>query len=234
MVVRGDRWGCRFLFDKDGYLYFTIGDMGKAMASQDLSLPTGKVYRIHPDGSIPKDNPFVNSSGSLPAIFTFGNRNVQGIAQHPVTGAIWATEHGPRGGDELNILKKGANYGWPAITYGIDYSGKTVSEKTEQQGMEQPIVQWTPSIAACPAEFITSPLFANWKNDLMVGALAFEELRRLVIVNNKVIKQEMILKGYGRVRDIKTSPDGSIYVLLNKPDMILRLSPNRDQRNKTF
>lgn len=231
-VVRGDRWGCRFLFDKAGYLYFSIGDMGKAMQSQDLSRPTGKVYRINPDGSIPKDNPFVNTPGALPAIFTLGNRNVEGIAQHPVTGAIWATEHGPRGGDELNILKKGANYGWPVITYGIDYSGNTVSDKTEQPGMEQPVVQWTPSIAVCPAEFITSPLFTKWKNNLMIGALAFEELRRLVIVNDKVKKQEMIWKGYGRVRDIKTSPDGSLYVLLNKPDMILRLTPEKISNTK--
>jgi len=230
MVVRGDRWGCRFLFDKAGYLYFTIGDMGKAMASQDLSRATGKVYRINPDGSIPKDNPFVNTPGALPAIFTLGNRNVEGIAQHPVTGAIWATEHGPRGGDELNILKKGRNYGWPVITYGIDYSGNKVSDKIEQEGMEQPIVQWTPSIAVCPAEFVTSPLFPKWKNNLMVGALAFEELRRLVIVNDKVIKQEMIMKGYGRVRDIRTCPDGSMYVLLNKPDMILRITPKKQKK----
>ncbi len=232
MVVKGDRWGCRFLFDKAGYLYFTIGDMGKAMASQDLSRATGKVYRINPDGSIPKDNPFVNTPGALPAIFTIGNRNVEGIAQHPVTGAIWATEHGPRGGDELNILKKGSNYGWPVITYGIDYSGSKVSDKIEQEGMEQPVVQWTPSIAVCPAEFITSPLFAKWKNNLMVGALAFEELRRLVIVNEKVIKQEILMKGYGRVRDIKTCPDGSLYVILNKPDMILRITPQKQKKSE--
>lgn len=228
MVARGDRWGCRFLFDKAGYLYFTIGDMGKADGSQELNRATGKVYRIHPDGSIPKDNPFVNTPGALPAIFTLGNRNVQGIAQHPVTGDIWATEHGPRGGDELNILKKGANYGWPVITYGIDYSGKIVSDKTTTQGMEQPVVQWTPSIAVCPAEFCTSPLFPKWKNNLMVGALAFEELRRLVIINKKVTKQEMIMKGVGRVRDIKTSPDGALYVLLNKPDMVLRITPIKE------
>jgi glucose/arabinose dehydrogenase len=224
-VVRGDRWGCRFLFDKAGYLYFTIGDMGKAAASQELAKPTGKVYRINPDGSIPKDNPFVDSAGALPAIFTIGNRNVQGLAQHPVTGEIWATEHGPRGGDELNILKKGANYGWPLVTYGIDYSGKSVSEITEQEGLQEPVVQWTPSIAVCPAEFITGPPFSKWKNNLLVGALAFEELRRLVIVNDKVTRQELLLKGWGRVRDIKTAPDGSVYVLLNKPDMILRLTP---------
>lgn len=225
LVANGDRWGCRLLFDREGYLYFSIGDMGKAAASQDLKRPTGKVFRINPDGSIPEDNPFRDSAGALPAIFTIGNRNVQGIAQHPVTGDIWATEHGPRGGDELNILKKGANYGWPEITYGIDYSGKPVSEKTEQRGMEQPVVQWTPSIAVCPAEFVTSAQFSKWKNNLLVGALAFEELRLLVIVGNKVTKQEVLFKGYGRVRDIKQSPDGTIYVLLNKPDMIVRLTP---------
>ena len=129
------------------------------------------------------------------------------------------------GGDELNILKKGANYGWPVITYGIDYSGEIVSSLTQKEGMEQPILQWTPSIAVCPAEFITSPLFPKWKNNLFVGALAFEEIRRLVIENNKVTEQEMILKGVGRIRDLKTGPDGALYVLLNDPDMVLRISP---------
>lgn len=224
-VVEGDRWGCRFLFDKEGLLYFTIGDMGKAMASQDLSRPTGKIFRIHPDGTIPKDNPFINVPNALPAIYTIGNRNVQGLAQHPVTSEIWATEHGPRGGDELNILKKGANYGWPVITYGIDYSGKTITDKVQQEGMEQPVVQWTPSIAVCPAEFCTSPLFPKWRNNLLVGALAYEELRRLTINGSNVVAQEVLLKGLGRVRDLKFGPDGSLYVLLNKPDMILRITP---------
>lgn len=231
-VARGDRWGCRFLFDKEGYLYFSIGDMGQAAASQNLGLPTGKVFRIHPDGSIPKDNPFLDSAGALPALFSIGTRNVQGIAQHPLTGDIWMTEHGPRGGDELNILKRGANYGWPFITYGIDYSGNLVTEKTDQKGMEEPVVQWTPSIAVCPAEFISSKQFLKWKNNLLVGALAFEELRRLVIVNNKVSRQEVLLKGYGRVRDIKQSPDGALYVLLNKPDMIVRLRPGLKPKSK--
>ena len=225
MVIGGDRWGCRFLFDKEGFLYFTIGDMGKAMDSQDLSRATGKVFRIYPDGSIPKSNPFVGVPNALPAIFSIGNRNVQGLAQHPVTGEIWATEHGPRGGDELNIIKKGANYGWPIITYGVNYDGNIISDKDHQEGMEQPVIQWTPSIAVCPAEFCISPLFAKWKNNLLVGALAYEELQRLIIDKDKVIGREMILKGFGRVRDIKTSPDGAIYVLLNKPDMILRIIP---------
>lgn len=228
MVVNGNRWGCRFLFDTKGLLYFTIGDMGKDMDSQDLGKATGKVFRIRPDGSIPQDNPFVDTAGALPAIFSVGNRNVQGIAQHPVTGAIWATEHGPMGGDELNILKKGANYGWPVITYGVNYDGKAVSDKTHQKGMEQPITQWTPSIAVCPAAFSVSPLFPAWKNDLLVGALAYEELRRLTIENNQVTSQEMILKGYGRVREIKTGPDGALYVLLNGPDMVIRLTPEEE------
>ncbi len=228
LVVRGNRWGCRFLFDKEGLLYFTIGDMAQAMDSQDLGKATGKVFRIHSDGTIPEDNPFVNKDGALPAIFTFGNRNVQGIDQHPVTGEIWATEHGPMGGDELNILQKGRNYGWPVITYGIDYSGEIVSEKTHQKGMEQPVTQWTPSIAVCPITFSTSPLFPKWQNNLLVGALAYEELRRLVIGGEEVIKQEMILKNFGRVRDIKISPDGAIYVVLNSPDMILRITPEKE------
>lgn len=228
LVVDGNRWGSRLLFDREGFLYFTIGDMAQATASQDVGKAPGKVYRIHPDGTIPEDNPFADEPGALAAIFTIGNRNVQGLAQHPVTGDLWATEHGPRGGDELNILKKGANYGWPVITYGVDYSGEIVSEKTHQQGMEQPIFQWTPSIAVSPAEFSSSPLFSRWQNNLLVGALAYEELRRLVIDNDEVIEQEVILKGYGRVRDIETGPDGALYVLLNKPDMILRITPEKE------
>ncbi|MEK6480586.1 PQQ-dependent sugar dehydrogenase [Catalinimonas sp. 4WD22] len=228
LVERGNRWGCRLMFDQEGLLYFTIGDMDQAMASQDLGKATGKVFRIKTDGSIPDDNPFADEEGALPAIFTIGNRNVQGIDQHPVTGEIWASEHGPMGGDELNILRKGNNYGWPVITYGIDYSGEIVSEKTHQEGMEQPITQWTPSIAVCPIEFNTSPLFPKWQNNLLVGALAYEELRRLVIEDEEVISQEMILKNLGRVRDIKTSPDGALYIVLNNPDMILRITPEKE------
>ena len=225
LVVGGNRWGCRFLFDDEGYLYFSIGDMAQANASQNPGAATGKTFRINSDGSIPEDNPFADEPGALAAIYTLGNRNVQGITQHPETGDIWATEHGPMGGDELNILKKGANYGWPVITYGVDYSGEIVSEKTQQSGMEQPITYWTPSIAVCPAMFVSSPLFAQWENNLLVGALAFEELRRLVIETDQVTRQEMILKGVGRVRDITFAPDGALYVILNQPDKVLRITP---------
>ncbi|MGC1240604.1 MAG: PQQ-dependent sugar dehydrogenase [Chryseosolibacter sp.] len=226
-IPGGNRWGCRFLFDRQGYLYFTIGDMARGIDSQDPGKPSGKVYRIYPDGSIPGDNPYRGKKGMLPAIFTIGNRNVQGLALHPVTGEIWATEHGPMGGDELNILRKGANYGWPLVTYGVDYSGEIVSDKTEMPGMERPLLHWTPSIGVCSAEFVSSPLFPKWKNNLIVGALAFEEIRRLVIDDSDVISQEMILKGVGRVRDVKAGPDGALYVLLNNPDMVLRITPEK-------
>lgn len=224
-ISGGNRWGCRFLFDNQGYLHFTIGDMARAEDSQNPGKPSGKTFRVNPDGSIPKDNPFVGRRGALQAVFTLGNRNAQGLALHPVTGEIWATEHGPMGGDELNILQKGKNYGWPVTTYGVDYSGEAVSEKTEAEGIEPPVLQWTPSIAVCPAEFITSPRFAKWQNNLMVGALAFEEIRRLTLEDDKVISQEVIMKGVGRVRDLKIGPDGALYVVLNAPDIILRLTP---------
>ena len=224
-VAGGNRWGGRLLFGSDGYLYFSIGDMAEGPASQDLRRAIGKTYRIHPDGSIPNDNPYVDEPGALGAIFTIGNRNTQGLAEHPVTGEIWSTDHGPMGGDELNILRSGGNYGWPEVTYGLDYDGSTVSTETEAEGMTRPVIYWTPSPAVCPAEFVNSSLFPRWENNLLIGALAFEELRRIVIENDRVTHEETILKGFGRVRDVKTSPDGSIYVLLNRPDMIIRLRP---------
>jgi aldose sugar dehydrogenase len=224
-VSNGNRWGCRFLFDREGYLYFSIGDMGLGIDSQDPGKATGKVYRINPDGSIPKDNPYTKRQGALAALYSLGNRNVQGIAQHPATGVIWATEHGPKGGDELNILKKGANYGWPVITYGIDYNGEIVSELTEKEGMEQPVTYWTPSIAVSAIDFCASPLFPKWKSNLLVGALAFQELRRLVLDGERVAEQEILFKSMGRVRDVKFGPDGALYVLTNGPDRVLRITP---------
>lgn len=227
LAVRGGtRWGSRLLFDRQGYLYFTIGDMNWAEDSQLLSRPSGKIYRINSDGSIPKDNPFYGRATALPAIYSVGNRNVEGLAQHPGTGLIYASEHGPQGGDELNILKKGANYGWPVITYGIDYDGSKITDSTRKAGMEQPITYWTPSIAVCPIEFVTSPCFAKWQNNLLVGALKFEEIRWLVIEGDQVLEQEILLKGYGRIRDIKTGPDGALYIITNAPDAILRITPN--------
>jgi glucose/arabinose dehydrogenase len=223
-VVGGMRWGCRLLFDKQGYLYFSIGDMNRGDDSQVLSRPAGKVYRINPDGSIPKDNPLVGHPNELQAIYSWGNRNVQGLAQHPVTGVIYMSEHGPKGGDELNILKNGANYGWPVITYGIDYDGSIISNETHKEGMEQPVTYWTPSIAVSAIEFVNPKIFPLWKNNLIVSALAFQEIRRLVIDGDRVTEQEILLKGYGRVRDVKFGFDGALYVLTNAPDAVLRIT----------
>lgn len=225
LVKGGTRWGCRFLFDTEGHLFFSIGDMNRADDAQLTSQPSGKVYRINPDGSIPADNPWVNQPPALAALYSIGNRNVQGIAQHPITKTIYASEHGPKGGDELNILRKGANYGWPVITFGVDYDGSIVSNDTAKAGMEQPITYWTPSIAVSAIEFVHGNRFPLWQNNLLVGALAFQEIRRLVIDNDKVLQQEILLKGYGRIRDLKFGPDGYLYVLTNDPDEVLRIIP---------
>ena len=217
-------WGGRLLFDKQGYLYFSIGDMSQPMFSQELEKPPGKVYRINPDGSIPEDNPYAKNSTALGAIFTIGNRNVQGMAQHPVTSEIWATEHGPLGGDELNKLVSGNNYGWPLTTYGVNYDGTSISEHTHMDGITPPVTQWTPGIVVSPIEFVTGDMFSKWQNNLLLGTLAFEELRRLVIVDEQIVKQETLVKGYGRIRDIKIGPDHAIYILTNSPGSLIRLS----------
>jgi aldose sugar dehydrogenase len=223
-VNRG-RWGCRLLFDEAGYLYFTIGDIRENPDVQRLDKPAGKTYRINRDGSIPKDNPYAGRADAIQAIYTVGNRNVQGIDQHPVTGQIWGTEHGPMGGDELNVLKLGHNYGWPVISHGIDYDGKPITDLTEKEGMDQPVKYWKPSPALSALEFYTDDLFPKWKHHAFVGALVFQEIKRLKLAGETVEEEEVFLKGYGRVRDIKTGPEGAIYVLLNEPDQVVRLTP---------
>lgn len=223
--VQGTRWGSRMLFDMHGYLYFSIGDIGRNDDVQQLQFPAGKSYRIFPDGSIPPDNPFVGVEGGIEEIFTIGNRNIQGLAQHPVTGVIWATEHGPLGGDELNILQKGNNYGWPVITHGLQYTGDRVSPLTHKEGMEQPVKFWTPSPALSAIEFYTGHLFPKWKNNAFVATLAFEEIKRLNLGKTRVMSEEVIMKNHGRLRDIKTGPEGGIWVVLNNPHSVIRLVP---------
>ncbi len=218
-------YGCRIVFDKKGYLYFAIGERGIKEDAQNISLPNGKMHRINKDGSIPDDNPFINDPKAIKSIFSFGNRNIQGIAIHPETDEVWATEHGPMGGDELNLIKSGKNYGWPVISYGINYDGSIITELTHQQGMEQPNLYWRPSIAVCGLDFYTGDLFKKWKNKLLVGALKYEEVRLLDIEGDKVTHEEVILKGQGRVRDVQTGPDGAIYVVLNDPGTVLKLLP---------
>ena len=222
--ARGMRWGCRLLFDNDGLLYFSIGDIGRNDEVQQPNMPGGKTYRIRPDGSIPVDNPFAGRPDALEAIFTIGNRNIQGFGLHPETGAIWAAEHGPMGGDELNLLQAGRNYGWPVITYGTDYDGSIISDLTHKEGMEQPIKYWTPSPGLSAVEFYNGEMFPKWKNNILLGAMRFEEIKRLEVSGDQVVSEEVFLKGYGRVRDIKIGPEGAIYVLLNNPHKVVRLS----------
>jgi aldose sugar dehydrogenase len=219
------RFGSRLLFDHEGHLFFSVGDRACPGDEQDLSQPNGKVHRVNDDGSIPKDNPFVGRPGAIPSIWTYGNRNPQGLAFSPVTGDLWEAEHGPRGGDELNIVHRGHNYGWPVITYGMNYDGTPITNHLAQTGMDQPVTYWVPSIATSPLTFYTGTRFPQWTNNLFLGALGTEELLRLVIEGDKVMHQEVLFKGIGRVRDIVNGPDGDLYVVLNAPDRIERLVP---------
>ena len=210
---KGQHWGSRISFDQSGHLYFSIGDRGnRDVNPQDLTRDGGKIYRLNLDGSIPKNNPFVDEPNSRAAIYSYGHRNPQGMVTHPKTGEIWTHEHGPRGGDEINIIQAGKNYGWPVITYGINYSGTTITELTEKDGLEQPLYYWLPSIAPSGMAFSSSGIYPDWEGDLFVGSLKFEYLERLEIENNKVIKREKVLDSIGRVRNVEQGPDGYLYV----------------------
>jgi glucose/arabinose dehydrogenase len=222
--------GGRMAFDRAGHLYFSIGDhsgtkslLTGGSTAQKLDWPTGKVHRVFDDGRIPADNPFRDHPDTPSSVWTYGHRNPQGLAFHPLTGELYSSEHGPRGGDEINRLARGANYGWPVITHGMHYNGTAITEFTAQDGMEQPVVHWTPSIAPSGISFYTGDLFPRWKNHLFVAALAAEELRRIEIRAGRAVAQEILFKNLGRVRHVVTGPDGALYVLL--PGRIARLSP---------
>lgn len=225
-TTKGHHYGSRLEFDNEGYLYFSIGDRGARDENpQDIRRNGGKIYRIHDDGRIPEDNPFVGTEGAVEAAFTYGNRNPQGMAKNPATGAIWIHEHGPRGGDEINIVKKGVNYGWPVITYGINYSGTPITDITEKEGMEQPVYYWVPSIGPSGMTFVNSDKFPDWNGNLLVGSLAFQYLERLVLEDNKVTYREKLMEDIGRVRNVRQGPDGLIYVAVEGKG-IYKLSPN--------
>ena len=210
-------WGCRLQFNNDGYLFFTIGDRGNRNKNpQNIALDGGKVYRINEDGTIPNDNPFVNESGAKKAIFSYGHRNPQGMFKHPLTGEIWTNEHGPRGGDEINIISSGKNYGWPKITYGINYSGTTITNDKDLPGMEQPLYYWVPSIAPSGFEYLNSKKYYDWNGSILVGSFKYMYLERLVLDQNKKVKyREKVAENIGRVRDVKISPDGFIYLAVD-------------------
>ena len=210
---KGQHFGGRLAFDNDNYLYFSIGDRGnREVNPQDITIDGGKIYRINDDGTIPNDNPFFNSPNAKKAIYSYGHRNPQGMFKHPVTGEIWTNEHGPRGGDEINIIKKGKNYGWPKITYGINYSGTTITKNKSLPDMEQPLYYWLPSIAPSSFEYISSDIYPNWNGSLLAGALVFSHVERIGLKDNKVVTRSKIAEGLGRPRDVKQGPDGFIYV----------------------
>lgn len=223
---KGHHFGSRIEFDKDGYLFFSVGDRGnRDVNPQDIKRDGGKIYRLNDDGSIPSDNPFVSTPGAKAAVFSYGHRNPQGMAMNPGTGEIWVHEHGPQGGDEINIIKPGKNYGWPLITYGINYDDSTITDDTDLPGMEQPLHYWVPSIAPSGMDFINSDRYPAWKGNLLVGSLKFQYLNLVSVENGKVVKEEKLMEGMGRVRTVKVAPDGYIYVSVEQLG-IVRLIPN--------
>jgi glucose/arabinose dehydrogenase len=223
----GFHFGSRLVFARDGNIFVTTGERNLKTPSQDLSNHIGKIIRITPDGTVPKDNPFVSNKDAKPEIWSWGHRNVQGAALHPQTGKLWLTEHGPRGGDEINIPEAGKNYGWPVIGYGIDYSGSKIHESTLKEGMEQPIHYWTPSIAPSGAMFYTGDLFPMWKGNLFTGSLVFTSVYRIELNGEKFVKEEPLLETLGdRIRDVRQAADGSIWLLTDaRNGKVLRLTP---------
>jgi glucose/arabinose dehydrogenase len=227
-VRGGNHFGSRLVFARDGSLFVTLGDRyDYSDSAQDLSTHIGKVVRILPDGGIPRDNPFASRAGIKPEIWSYGHRNIQAAALHPQTGQLWTVEHGARGGDEINIPEAGKNYGWPAISYGVHYSGARIGEGTHKPGMEQPVFYWDPSIAPSGALFYTGDRFPAWRGNLLTGSLKFSRLVRLELSGTRVSKQEQMLDGYGqRIRDVRQGPDGLIYLLTDHSDgRLVRLQP---------
>jgi aldose sugar dehydrogenase len=220
-------FGSRLAFAPDGNLFVTLGERFQREKAQDLGTHYGKVVRIRPDGSVPTDNPFVGKSGVKPEIWSYGHRNVQSGAINPANGKLWTVEHGARGGDEVNIPLAGRNYGWPVITYGIDYSGAKIGVGTAKAGMEQPVYYWDPSIAPSGMAFYTGNLFPEWKGNLFVGALRGQALHRLVLDGDRVVGEEALLRDLGeRIRDVRSGPDGALWLLTDSPDgRVLRLVP---------
>jgi glucose/arabinose dehydrogenase len=225
-------FGSRLVFGRDGTLFITQGDRSITegrMQSQQLDGLLGKIVRINPDGTIPKDNPFVGKDGVRPEIWSLGHRNIQAAALHPTTGELWEVEHGTRGGDEINIARKGKDYGWPTIAYGIEYSGSPITGGiTAKAGMEQPIYYWDPVIAPSGMAFYTANLFPAWKGNLFVGGHETNDLVRLELNGEKVVAEERLLSDkHGTIRDVRQGPDGALYLLADQRGEILKLVPKR-------
>ena len=219
----GHHFGGRIVFDRKNFVYLSLGDRGDMPRAQKLDDHAGSVIRLHDDGRVPADNPFVKQKGAKPEKFTLGNRNIQGAALHPQTGELWTNEHGPQGGDEVNVMRSGRNYGWPVITYGVNYGiGTRIGEGNSKPGREQPLHVWVPSIAPSGMAFYTGDKFPNWKGNLLVGALRDEMLVRLELDGEKVVREERLIKGViGRIRDVRVGPDGFVYLLTDERDGVV-------------
>lgn len=229
-VKGSNHWGSRLVFDREGMLYVTLGDRyDQRDKAQGLDSHIGKIVRIHPDGRVPQDNPFTGQDGALPENWSYGHRNIQAAAIHPATGRLWAIEHGARGGDEVNVIHPGRNYGWPVISYGRNYDMTRIGEGTEKEGMEQPVYYWDPSIAPSGMAFYDGGAFPEWKGDLFVGALAGTALVRLELDGERITREERLLEERGdRIRDVRQGPEGALYLLVDSDEGgILRLRPAR-------
>jgi glucose/arabinose dehydrogenase len=234
LIVAGPSWkggrhfGSRIVFDKAGFLYFSNGDKGNIpMNAQNLNNAHGKIHRIKDDGGIPADNPFKDSLGNTSSIWTYGNRNPQGLFYDKETDRIWEVEHGPMGGDELNLIEKGKNYGWPVITYGINYDGTPITDIQEKEGMEQPKHYWVPSIATCGVAVVTGDKYPAWKGNILVAALAKQHIARVEMNGTAYVKEEKLLQDIGRVRQVAQSPDGYIYAITEATGLLVKLLPIR-------
>ncbi len=223
----GRHFGSRLLFGRDGYLYITTGERGERDRAQNLNDLAGKVLRVTDDGQVPADNPFVGEAGVRPEIYTYGNRNAQGLTLHPYTSQIWEAEHGPKGGDEINLLHPGANYGWPVITYGQSYAGAPIGEGTSKPGMAQPLRYWVPSISPSGMTFYTGKKFPPWQGNLFLGGLSSRALIRLELDGTNVVHEERLLEDLKeRIRDVRQGPDGHLYILTDASNgALLRLDP---------
>jgi glucose/arabinose dehydrogenase len=223
----GGHFGSRLAFAPDGKLHVTAGERNRGREAQNLANQNGTTLRLNDDGTVPADNPFAGRADVVPGTFTYGLRNPQGLAVHPARGEIWAHEHGPKGGDEINLLRPGANYGWPVVTFGVSYAGLPIGEGTGKPGMTPPLHQWTPSVAPSGMAFYTGDAFPKWTGNLFVGSLKFRYLARLELDDARVVAEERLAEGgFGRVRDVRQGPDGMIYLLTDDPNgRLIRLQP---------
>lgn len=226
-------YGSRIVFDNENHLYLSTGEGGSGTRggpnttnsnASDVKSAWGKIHRLKDDGSIPSDNPVLPGNNQPTSVFSYGHRNPQGLAIHPETGELWQTEHGPRGGDEINLIVKGADYGWPGYSYGNNYDGSSIPSK-HGEGMTEPLFTWTPSIATCGITFITSDRFGSFRGSLLVAGLVSKNLHRCTINGNKITEEEPLLSNAGRVRDVAEAPDGSIYVSVENPGRIIKITP---------